>query len=47
MCLFFYDLTLREDVPQWFKDQVDDVCYENLCAMVGLRVDVNNSALLS
>lgn len=42
----FYDLTLREDVPQWFKDQVDDVCYENLCARAGDRIDVDNSVLL-
>ncbi|AIK23444.1 polyprotein [megrivirus C2] len=42
----FYDLTLREDVPQWFKDQVDDVCFENLCARAGDRIDVDNSVLL-
>nr|AYH53256.1 polyprotein [megrivirus C1] len=42
----FYDLTLRDDVPQWFKDQVDDVCYENLCASTGDRIDADNSVLL-
>nr|QKE55049.1 MAG: polyprotein [Picornaviridae sp.] len=42
----FYDLTLREDVPQWFKDQVDEVCFENLCARAGDRIDVDNSVLL-
>nr|UNY48406.1 MAG: polyprotein [Megrivirus sp.] len=42
----FYDLSCRNDVPQWFKNQVEEVCWENLCARAGDRLDVDNSVLL-